>query len=67
VTISQSLLHHGADYTPYEGIEVTGWPVMTMVRGRTVTREGELVGGPAHGQHLTRRHSPYAVTEGARP
>ena len=67
VTISQSLLHHGADYTPYEGIQVTGWPVMTMVRGRTVTRVGELVGGPAHGQHLTRGHSPYAVTERARP
>ena len=67
VTISQALLHHGADYTPYEGIKVTGWPVMTMVRGRIVTREGELVGGPAHGEHLTRGHSPYAVMEGTRP
>ena len=27
VTISQTLMHHGSDYTPYEGIEVTGWPV----------------------------------------
>ena len=27
VTISQSLMHHGADYTPWEGYEVTGWPV----------------------------------------
>jgi dihydropyrimidinase len=24
VTISQTLLHHGSDYTPYEGLEVTG-------------------------------------------
>ena len=40
-TISQKLLHHGSDYTPYEGIEVTGWPVSTMVRGKFVVRDGE--------------------------
>ncbi len=34
LTISQSLLHHGSDYTPYEGIKVKGWPVSTMVRGQ---------------------------------
>ena len=44
VTITQSLLHHGADYTPYEGLEVTGWPVTTIVRGRVVVRDGALVG-----------------------
>ena len=32
------------DYTPYEGIEVTGWPVSTMVRGKFVVRDGKLVG-----------------------
>lgn len=31
VRITQSMLHHGPDYTPYEGLEVTGWPV-TPVR-----------------------------------
>src|SRR4051794_15501509 len=35
VTISQSLMHHGADYTPWEGYEVTGWPVRTLLRGQT--------------------------------
>ncbi len=29
VTVTQDLMQHGADYTPYEGIEVTGWPEMT--------------------------------------
>ncbi|MEM1314448.1 MAG: dihydropyrimidinase, partial [Pseudomonadota bacterium] len=43
-TIRQAGLHHGADYTPFEGIEVTGAPVRTIVRGRTVVRDGELVG-----------------------
>ena len=41
-TISQSILHHGSDYTPYEGIAVKGWPVTTIVRGRIVVRDGVL-------------------------
>ena len=44
VTIRHDLIHDGSDYTPYEGMEVTGWPVMTMVRGRVVVRDGVLVG-----------------------
>lgn len=59
VTISQSLMHHGADYTPYEGIEVTGWPVATMVRGRFVVRDGALVGKAGDGQYVTRGRSAF--------
>ncbi|MEO0762846.1 MAG: dihydropyrimidinase, partial [Pseudomonadota bacterium] len=44
-TIAQAGLHHGADYTPYEGLEVTGWPVMTMLRGRVVCRGGTMQAG----------------------
>ena len=32
-------LHHGSDYTPWEGFEVTGWPVTTIARGRVVVRQ----------------------------
>ena len=53
-TIRQADLHHGADYTPFEGIEVTGWPVVTMVRGRVVVDRGRLVGAPGHGGHVPR-------------
>lgn len=54
MTITNANQHHGSDYTPYEGLEVTGWPVLTMVRGRTVMRDGELVGGPPSGRHQAR-------------
>jgi dihydropyrimidinase len=57
VTISQSLLHHGSDYTPYEGMAVTGWPVLTMLRGKTVTNDGNVVGDPGFGTHLFRAPS----------
>ncbi len=34
-----------AGWTPYHGREVTGWPVGTIVRGRRVMWEGEIVEG----------------------
>jgi dihydropyrimidinase len=52
--ISQSGLHHGADYTPYEGLEITGWPVATMLRGRFVVRDGELLAARGQGHYVTR-------------
>jgi dihydropyrimidinase len=60
VRIGQELMHGGADYTPYEGIEVTGWPVSTIVRGHFVVRDGALVGKPGHGLHLKRERSAFA-------
>ncbi|MEM6743601.1 MAG: dihydropyrimidinase, partial [Pseudomonadota bacterium] len=48
-TIAQQNLNHGADYTPFEGIEVQGAPVRTLVRGRTVVKNGALTGEKRHG------------------
>ncbi len=31
-------------WTPFDGMTVTGWPIMTLVRGRMVMREGTLIG-----------------------
>ncbi|CAA0107735.1 D-hydantoinase [Starkeya nomas] len=64
-TIRQSLLHHGADYTPYEGLAVTGWPVMTLLRGKVVAEEGRILGAPGDGGFLRRERSPYALPAGA--
>ena len=64
VTIRQDILHHGSDYTPYEGIDVTGWPVTTIVRGETIVRDGALVGSPKAGQHVSRDRSAFAAPAG---
>jgi dihydropyrimidinase len=53
-TLTQHNLHHGADYTPYEGIEITGWPIATMLRGRFVVRDGKLVGSKGDGRYVSR-------------
>jgi dihydropyrimidinase len=34
-------LHSRSDHSPYEGMEVTGWPALVLARGRIVAREGE--------------------------
>ncbi|WP_313011409.1 dihydroorotase [Brevundimonas sp.] len=36
-------------WTPFDGVEATGWPMGTIVRGRVVMQDGELIGS-AHGR-----------------
>ncbi len=64
-TISQKLMHGGCDYTPYEGIAVTGWPVSTMVRGKFVVRDGKLAGKLGDGEYVPREKSELAKPVGA--
>jgi len=64
VMISNDLLHHAIDYTPYEGMLVTGWPVMTLSRGRPVCVEGEIVGTPGQGRFLARGPYDYIAPAG---
>ena len=33
-------------WTPFDGMRVTGWPMMTVVRGNLVMRDGQLIGEP---------------------
>lgn len=42
-TITNAQAGSKAGWTPYDGKQVTGWPVGTMVRGRRVMWEGEIV------------------------
>ncbi|WP_394890992.1 dihydroorotase [Mesorhizobium sp. AaZ16] len=42
-TITNAQAGSKAGWTPYDGKQVTGWPVGTIVRGRCVMWEGEIV------------------------
>jgi len=48
-TITDGWIASRAGWTPYDGMTVSGWPVGTVVRGRRVMWEGELV-TPSAGQ-----------------
>ena len=52
VTITNDILHHNVDYTPYEGQRVKGWPVLTLSRGEVVCRDGEVVAAVGRGSFL---------------
>ena len=52
VVITNDLLHHNCDYTPYEGMQVRGWPAMVMSRGEVVVEEGKLQVEPGRGEFL---------------
>ncbi|KAJ5106937.1 hypothetical protein N7456_003612 [Penicillium angulare] len=58
-SISNDLLHHNVDYTPYEGIEVSQWPRYTLLRGEVVwDRDSSgLVGRQGFGQFCARESS----------
>ena len=45
---------HSSDYTPWEGWEVTAWPVMTILRGTVVTDNGQFQPSTASGQFIRR-------------
>jgi dihydroorotase len=45
--IEESWIASPVGWTPFAGTRVTGWPFATIVRGRVVMREDEVLGGPA--------------------
>jgi len=53
-TIRATDLHHTSDYTPYEGLPVTGAVRDVFVRGRAVIREGCFVGTRGAGRFVER-------------
>ena len=50
--------HYGAiGYNPFEGFDLTGWPVLTIRRGAIAVRDGAWLGRAGEGRFLT-RHAP---------
>lgn len=43
-----------SNYCPYEGWDIQGWPVLTMLRGNIIVRDGEMLAGPGTGRYIPR-------------
>jgi len=52
VTVMNSALHHNVDYTPYEGMQLIGWPETTISRGTVVCDGGSLKVETGRGEFL---------------
>ena len=48
------MLHDNMDYTPYEGMEVTGWPGTIIIRGLVAVEDEKLKLDRGAGEFLKR-------------
>lgn len=57
--LTNSMLHHNVDYTPFEGAELNQWPRYTILRGEVVWDRdgGGLLGRKGYGKFLQRGKS----------
>lgn len=60
IKISRDILHENVDYTPYEGIDLEGYPVATFSRGELIAENGKYVGSENRGEFI-KRGSPTII------
>ena len=70
ITISNSMLHHDIDYTPFEGFRVNNWPRYVFLRGELKWNRGAemrdgygkgILGRPGDGTFLKRERGEVLV------
>lgn len=54
-SLSAKDLHMVTDLSVYEGREVTGWPVMTLLRGKPIAKNDEFIGESGDGKYVKAR------------
>lgn len=54
IRVNYDMLHDNVGYTPYEGMELTGWPEIVISRGRIAVEDGRLHVKPGSGNFLER-------------
>jgi dihydropyrimidinase len=52
VIIDRNLLHEHVDYSPYESLELQGYPVLTLLRGNLVVENGAMKAPGPSGEYL---------------
>ena len=60
-TVSAAQLHMETDYSPYEGLSITGWPSTVITNGRVVVDDGHLIDPGPVGKFIAAEamHPPY--------
>jgi dihydropyrimidinase len=54
VTLTASMMKDNVGYTPYEGMQLTGWPTTVLCRGRIVVENDELKAAKGNGRYIAR-------------
>ena len=53
---------HLEDYSIWEGWQIRGWPVTTVLRGKVMVEDGKLVGGPSDGVLVPRKMAAEVIS-----
>ncbi|ABO48810.1 dihydropyrimidinase [Desulforamulus reducens MI-1] len=59
VVLSKEVLHNNISYCLHEGMKVTGFPVMTISKGKIIVENGEFKGEKGAGRFLKRKIDPH--------
>ena len=57
MTLSHTNLHSNIDHSTYEGVEVVGYPVVTIGRGEVLVCDGELHVERGRGRFVERSYA----------
>lgn len=63
----ETMIHDDVGYTPYQGREVTGWPVTVIRRGEVAVDDGKLLADAGSGKFLACDRSDAAAPTGTLP
>ena len=55
VVLTTDKLHSNVDYTAYEGFNLKGYPIFTILRGKVISKDGEFVGDKGYGKYIKRK------------
>jgi dihydropyrimidinase len=55
VTVDYRNMETNCDWSPYQGWELTGYPHITLLRGKVIAREGSFVGHVGGGKFIRRK------------
>lgn len=58
VTISKDILHNNIDYCLHEGMEIKGYPEITIARGKVIVEKGKFYGNKGSGNFIKRSIDP---------
>lgn len=53
-TLRAATLHEAADWCPFEGMKIEGWPRTVLQRGELLVRDEEFIACPGNGRYLHR-------------
>jgi len=52
--VSSDEMISACGWSPYEGLSLKGWPVMSLIRGKLVMEDGEVNSGKGFGEYIQR-------------